>query len=155
MPPCVSLGSGQSQPAAFLPEPVHRSSGRISGQPLDPLGHLALVEDEEPSTDETGGRLPTETLSRLPGGTPDILELAHLRKIVRAKDQLTVVALILRLQRGPHQRLKPLHQLLVPAPGQLILRGHRTAPHLCPQPHVCHMCAASAKALPSDGRKGL
>ncbi|GED86445.1 hypothetical protein [Streptomyces sp. 6-11-2] len=27
--------------------------------------------------------------------------------------------------------------------------------HLCPQPHVCHMCAASTKALPSVGRKGL
>ena len=101
-----------------------------------------------------GGRLPAETPSCLPGGTPDVLELAHLRKIVSAKDQLPVVPLVLRLQRGPHQRLKPLDQLLVPAPGQLVLRGHLAQLPTSARSRMCAICVLRVRrpSRPMDGR---
>ncbi|MFE2518185.1 hypothetical protein [Streptomyces mirabilis] len=66
------------------------------------------------------------------------------------------LALVLGPEGGPHQRLKPVDQLLVPTSGQLILDGHPAQPRtIRAHGHVCHMCAASAEALPSTGRKGL
>jgi hypothetical protein len=100
------------------------------------------------------GHLPAETPSRPPGGTPDVLELAHLRKIVSAKDQLPVVPLVLRLQRGPHHRLKLVDQPLVPAPGQLVLRGHLAQLPTSARSRMCAICVLRVRrpSRPLDGR---
>jgi hypothetical protein len=89
----------------------YRSSGHIPGQLLDLLECLPLVEHEKPTTDETGGCLPAETATRHPSGTPDVLEFAHVRKIIAAQDQLPVVALT--AESAGHRR----GQALLPPPA--------------------------------------
>lgn len=104
--------------------PVDGVSGIPGGQlarrsPWGPRGR----HTRRACVDDVGLRLPAETRP-LACSTTDDLQPAHPFKIAAAQDRLPAAVPVARPQRSPHQALQTVDQLLVPAQGRLVLRGH-------------------------------